>query len=110
VPDLIEIRVYQRRLSQAPFFKWLHAQKDKRTVAIIQARLNRIRLGNFGDCKPVGSGVEELRIDYGPGFRIYFGRSGGRIVVLLCAGNKSTQSKDIETAQEFWSDYLNDKD
>jgi putative addiction module killer protein len=67
-------------------------------------------LGNFGDSKPVGGGVEELRIDLGPGYRIYFGRDGKTVVVLLCAGGKSTQSRDIETAKAFWRDYLDDKD
>ena len=110
MPDRVEIHIYRGRLPQAPFFKWLQAQKDRRTVAIIQARLNRLRLGNFGDSKSVGAGVEELRIDYGPGYRVYFGRSGGKVIVLLCAGNKSTQGKDIEKAQEFWRDYLNDED
>jgi putative addiction module killer protein len=106
----IEIRVYRGSRSQSPFSKWLASQKDKRTVAIIQARLNRIRLGSFGDSKPVGGGVEELRIDLGPGYRIYFGRDGKTVVVLLCAGSKQTQSKDIETARAFWRDYLDDKD
>jgi putative addiction module killer protein len=79
-------------------------------VAILQARLNRIRLGNFGDSKPVGDGVEELRIDFGPGYRVYFGRDGQTVIVLLCAGSKQTQSKDTETAKAFWRDYLDDKD
>ena len=106
----IEIRVYRGRGSKSPFSRWLASRKDKRTVAIIQARLNRIRLGNFGDSKPVGDGVEELRIDFGPGYRVYFGRDGRTVIVLLCAGNKQTQSKDIETAKAFWRDYLDDKD
>jgi putative addiction module killer protein len=110
VDELIEIRVYRGRRSQSPFFKWLVSQKDQRAVAIIQARLNRIRLGNFGDSKLVGGGVEELRVDFGPGYRIYFGRDGKTVVVLLCAGSKQTQSKDIETARAFWRDYLDDKD
>jgi putative addiction module killer protein len=66
-------------------------------------------LGNFGDCKPVGGGVEELRIDFGPGYRIYFGRQGPFIAVLLCTGDKRTQARDIVTAQKRWKEYLDAK-
>jgi putative addiction module killer protein len=62
--------------------------------------------GNFGDCKSVGRGLEELRIDYGPGYRIYYGRPGSSVVVLLCGGDKSTQARDILTAQKYWKEYL----
>lgn len=72
----------------------------------MRARLNRIRLGNFGDCKSVGGGVEEMRIDLGPGYRIYYGREGSLVVVLLCGGNKRTQAKDIVRAQKHWKEYL----
>ncbi len=68
-------------------------------------RLNRIRLGNFGDCKSVGSGVSELRVPYGPGYRVYFGRKGNKVVILLYGGHKKTQSRDIALAQEYWEDY-----
>ena len=76
-----------------------------KTKGIIRARLNRVRLGNFGDCKPVGEGVFEFRIDVGPGFRIYFGKEDQDIVVLLCGGSKRTQDSDIRLAQEYWHDY-----
>jgi putative addiction module killer protein len=69
----IEILLFRRGRSK-PFAEWLASLKDIRAVAIIRARLNRIRLGNFGDCRSVGGGVEELRIDFGPGYRIYYGR------------------------------------
>ena len=75
---------------------------------MVRARLNRIRLGNFGDCKPVGAGVEELRIDFGPGYRVYFGREGQLVVVLL-GGTKRTQAKDIPRAQGYWKEYLDAK-
>lgn len=78
-------------------------------MAIVRARLNRIRLGNFGDCKSVGNGVEELRIDFGPGYRIYFGRQGLLAVILLCGGDKKTQARDIATAQKYWKEYLDAK-
>ncbi len=72
---------------------------------IIDNRLRRIRLGNFGDCRSVGEGVCELRIDYGSGYRIYFGQIGTTIVLLLYGGDKSTQAQDIRKAQEYWRDY-----
>jgi putative addiction module killer protein/probable addiction module antidote protein len=68
-------------------------------------RLRRVRLGNLGDCKPVGEGVSELRIKTGPGYRLYFGQDGGTLVVILCGGNKATQRKDIADAKRYWSDY-----
>ena len=79
--------------------------KDAKTRARIRVRINRIRLGNFGDCKSVGSGVSEFRIDYGPGYRVYFGRVGEKIVLLLCGGTKKNQEKDIKLAKEYWYDY-----
>jgi putative addiction module killer protein len=82
---------------------------DARAVGIVRARLNRIRLGNFGDCKSVGSGVEELRIDFGPGYRIYYGREGQLVVILLCGGSKGTQARDILRAQKYWKEYLDAK-
>ncbi|MBI5395799.1 MAG: type II toxin-antitoxin system RelE/ParE family toxin [Verrucomicrobia bacterium] len=88
-----------------PFREWLHALKNDRGRAKIRVRLNRLRLGNFGDCKSVGEGVLELRIACGPGYRVYFGRDGRTLVVLLCGGDKGSQSRDIARAREFWLDY-----
>ena len=104
----IEILLYRRGRS-TPFSDWLHSLLDARAVAIVRARLNRIRLGNFGDCKPVGSGVEELRIDFGPGYRVYYGREGLFVVILLCGGDKRSQARDILTAQKRWKEYLDAK-
>ena len=101
----IEILLFRRGRSR-PFSDWLSSLRDSRAVAIVRARLNRIRLGNFGDCKSVGSGVEELRIDVGPGYRVYYGRQGYWIVVLLCGGDKRTQARDIPRAQKYWKEYL----
>lgn len=100
-----EIRLYIKKRGEAPFSVWLNSLKDARTRAIIRVRLNRVRLGNFGDCKPVGEGVSELRIDHGPGFRVYFGKIGPKVVLLLAGGEKSTQKRDIRKALEFWADY-----
>jgi len=83
------------------FTKWIRALKDRVAQALITARIRRISVGNFGDSKPVGNGVSELRIDYGPGYRVYFTRREQEIVVLLCGGDKSTQSRDIEAAKRI---------
>jgi putative addiction module killer protein len=77
------------------------ALKDANAVARIAARIRRLELGNMGDVKPVGEGVSELRIDYGPGYRIYFVQQGSTAVVLLCGGDKRTQNKDIRTAKQM---------
>ncbi len=78
--------------------KWFTTIKDKKTKAIIDVRIKRVSLGNFGDVEPIGKGVSELKIDYGAGFRIYFLNQGNIIVILLCGGDKSTQAKDIQKA------------
>jgi putative addiction module killer protein len=83
------------------FKKWFSSLKDKRAKARIDVRIKRISLGNFGDVEPVGNGVSELRIDYGAGYRVYFVKRGNIIVILLCGGDKSTQSKDIQKAHEL---------
>jgi putative addiction module killer protein len=104
----LEILLYREGRS-TPFLEWLRSLKDGRAVGIVRARLNRIRLGNLGDCKSVGGGVHELRIDFGPGYRVYYGREGSLVVVLLCGGNKRTQARDIVTAQAYWREYLDAK-
>jgi putative addiction module killer protein len=104
----IELLLYRRGRS-TPFSDWLASLMDARAVGIVRARLNRIRLGNFGDCKSVGGGVEELRIDFGPGYRIYYGREGQLVVILLCGGSKGTQARDILRAQKYWKEYLDAK-
>jgi putative addiction module killer protein len=88
-----------------PFDEWLDRLKDKRTQAIVATRLNRVVQGNLGLCRKLEGGIQELKIDFGPGFRVYFAEDGETVVVLLCGGDKSTQSKDIEKAREYWADY-----
>lgn len=100
-----EVRTYLRPDGTCPFNDWLESLRDRQTRARIRARINRVRLGNFGDCKSVGKGVSELRIDYGPGYRVYFGIAGTKLVILLCGGDKSSQSGDIRKAIEYWEDY-----
>ena len=89
------------------FDTWLSSLRDRRAVARIAARLDRLAAGNPGDVEPVGDGVSELRINYGPGYRVYFIQRGPVLVILLCGGDKSTQSKDIRQAKvlaEQWKE------
>jgi putative addiction module killer protein len=80
------------------FAEWFNSLRDRHARARIQARIDRAELGNFGDCKPVGNGVSEMRIHYGPGYRVYFVKRGEMLVILLAGGDKNSQSKDIATA------------
>jgi putative addiction module killer protein len=83
------------------YVKWLKKLKDQRARSLIFKRTKRLAEGNPGDVKPVGEGVSEMRIDYGPGYRIYFKDTGREIIILLCGGDKRTQSTDIETAKKI---------
>ena len=100
-----EIRLYRTIEGASPFREWLQGLTDLKAVDIINARITRLRLGNFGDCKSVGDGVLELRVDSGPGYRVYLGRQGSQLVILLVGGDKSTQNSDIATAKGYWNDY-----
>jgi putative addiction module killer protein len=102
----VTIEIYVTTQGRKPFIEWLHRLEDVKSRAIIRVRLNRIRLGNFGDCHSVGDGVQEIRIDYGPGYRLYFGRVGTKVILLLCAGTKRGQGKDIERAKLYWKEFL----
>lgn len=89
------------------FDAWMIGLQDRRAAARIQARIDRLALGNPGDVKPTGAGISEMRIDYGPGYRIYFMRRGPVLIVLLCGGDKSSQPRDIKQAQALaaqWKD------
>ena len=79
--------------------------RDERARGLIASRLDRLAYGHIGDVEPVGQGISEMRIHYGPGYRIYFQRRGNTIIVLLCGGDKSTQSKDIKTAKRLASEW-----
>ncbi|MBM3566466.1 MAG: type II toxin-antitoxin system RelE/ParE family toxin [Alphaproteobacteria bacterium] len=98
---MIEVR------QTAVFSKWMAGLRDIRARAKIAARIDRLALGNQGDVAQVGEGVSELRIHYGPGYRVYFVRRGKTLVVLLCDGDKSAQVKDIKTAKAL-ADRLED--
>ena len=83
------------------FDRWLRRLRDRRAKARIEARILRLSLGNPGDVKPVGRGVSEMRIDYGPGYRVYYWQRGEELIILLCGGDKTSQGQDIATAQEL---------
>lgn len=100
-----EIRRYIRPDGRIPFLEWYYALRDGKAQVKVDARLERVSLGNLGDYKSVGDGVCELRINYGPGYRIYFRQIGATIVLLLCSGDKSTQEQDILKAKEYLADY-----
>jgi len=100
----MELRYYRDAQGRAPLTQWIDALKDIRARAQIRARLARVASGNFGECKPVRDGVQELKIDYGPGYRVYLSRQGPVLVLLLCGSDKTDQSRAIKQA----IDYLND--
>lgn len=87
------------------FDRWLRKLKDRRAAARVRIRIDRLAAGNPGDVRPVGGGISELRIDYGPGFRVYYLRHGRRVIVLLCGGDKSSQDRDIEQAKRIAKDW-----
>ena len=101
---MFTIEVYNEISGKSPFFEWLNCLDDQ-TQHRINARLVRVELGNLGDWKSVGKGVSELRFHMNSGYRIYFARDGHKIILLLCAGNKSSQKKDIVRAHKYLEDY-----
>jgi len=93
---------------QSPFGDWFDGL-DVQAAVKVRRSVARMEIGNFGDAKPIGKGVIKHRIDFGPGYRIYFGRDGDEPVILIAGGTKQRQQKDIETAQSYWADYRDRK-
>jgi putative addiction module killer protein len=102
---VVTVREYLDGSGRSPFGDWLRTL-DRETRARIQARILRFELGNLGDHKHVGAGVWEARLTFGPGYRVYLGRSGAEIILLLLGGDKVSQRKDIKLAQQHWTTYL----
>ncbi len=100
------IKVYIDRYGNEPYTKWLKATADSLTRARIGQRLRRIEQGNLGDSKNVGDSVFELRFNFGPGYRIYYGREKEKLIILLFGGDKNSQKRDILSAKRFWQEYL----
>ena len=96
---------YLTEAGKCPFTEWLNGLRDKTTINRIRARIARVSLGSFGITEPAGEGVSELKLDFGAGYRLYFAMSGKTVVLLLIGGDKATQSRDINTAKNYWNDY-----
>jgi putative addiction module killer protein len=105
----MEVQQYQTTDGHIPFALWLAALRDGNAQARVVARLERLAHGLHGDWKSVGAGVYELRIDVGQGYRVYYGQEGNKLILLLCGGDKRTQTKDIENAHAYWKDYKSRK-
>lgn len=103
------VREYLTAEGHNPYRAWL-ASLDRAVRARVQARVLRFELGNLGDHKSVGEGVWEARLDFGPGYRLYFGQEGEVLVLLLCGGDKSTQTRDIRDAKAHWKRYSKERD
>ena len=102
---MIELLRYQRDDGREPFTEWLEMMRDKVAQARIRIRLRQVQAGNLGDCEPVGDGVIELRVHVGAGYRVYCGRYGKSVVILLCGGDKRSQSTDIKQAKAIWTEW-----
>lgn len=101
----IEIEFYVTASGRNPFDDWFESILEVHTKSKILSRLGRLKLGNFGDCKSIGDEISELRIHYGPGIRIYYSKIGNKVILLLCGGNKGSQSRDINRAKEYLKEY-----
>ncbi len=101
----ILLSLYTDQRGKTPFLEWITSLNDQKIIYRVRERLNRIRLGNLGDYRSVGSGVFEFRLHFGSGYRVYFAKKKKNVLLLLCAGDKKTQSKDIKKAIEYWMHY-----
>ena len=99
-----DVRNYVTPEGHEPYEEWVNSYRNRKTRAIIRERVNRLHLGNFGDYKRLTADLYELRIRYGPGYRVYFGVVDRVIVILLCGGSKKTQRRDIQKAKEYWEE------
>ena len=102
---ILSVVHYRTATGKIPYQDWLQRLRDKTAKAAVIRRIIRIELDDLGDHKRVGEGVSELRLDVGPGYRVYFGVMGKTVVVLLTAGDKSSQERDIARAKAYWKDY-----
>ncbi|OGY92026.1 MAG: addiction module killer protein [Candidatus Komeilibacteria bacterium RIFCSPLOWO2_02_FULL_48_11] len=101
----MEVKIYQNSNGDEPFITWLESLRDETTRLRIRKRLRRIEQNNLGDAVSAGEGIYELRMHFGPGYRVYFGYSGPEEILLLVGGDKSSQVHDIQKAKHFWQDY-----
>jgi len=101
-----QVVFYQDNAGKEPFTEWIESFREHKTQRRILQRLARVQSGNYGDYKSLRNGIFELRFAFGSGYRVYFGKDGDTIVVLLCGGDKSTQRQDIKQAKAYWKEYL----
>ncbi len=99
------IKLYVAKDGTSPFDEWLDDLRDPRVRAVVQVRIDRLKAGNPGLYRFLGQGLFELKIDRGPGYRVYYGEHGAALVILLCGGDKKTQGKDIASARSYWEDF-----
>jgi putative addiction module killer protein len=104
MPDVMVLH-YRTAEGRFPYREWVESITDRKMRAAVLARVDRLAFGTFGDWKAVGEGVCELRVHLGAGFRVYFGREGAKVVILLCGGEKRSQDSDIKRAKGYWKDY-----
>lgn len=102
---MFDLIVYEQANGKRPYEIWFQNVRDAEAKSRIAKRMRSVAQGSLGDCKSVGEGILELRVDVGAGYRIYCGRYGEALVILLCGGNKSTQANDIARSREFWADW-----
>jgi putative addiction module killer protein len=105
---MIELREYLDQADRSPFRRWFD-DVNAQAAARVAIALNRMEAGNLSNAKSLGEGVSEYRIDFGPGYRIYFGRDGSALIILLCGGTKKRQQRDIQLARAYWSHYKRSK-
>lgn len=99
------VEIYITASGREPFVEWIVALRDDKARARIRNRISEMPFGHFGDCEAVGEGVFELRFFFGPGFRVYFAQYKHSIILLLCGGDKKTQTTDIKTAKKYWKEF-----
>ena len=100
----LDVLLYEQEDGHSPFADWFDAL-DRQAAAKVTIAVDRLRLGNLSSVKSVGAGVQEYRINWGPGYRLYLGRDGDKLVILLIGGTKHRQGADIERAKQHWADY-----
>jgi putative addiction module killer protein len=101
----MDVRLYRTTDGRSPLAEWLDSMRNQTARSRIVARIDRLGAGLVGDWKSIGGGIRELRIDYGAGYRVYYANDSVTVVLLLCGGDKRTQTRDIEKAHEYWKDY-----
>jgi putative addiction module killer protein len=99
------IHEYTDEQGKSPYAEWLSSLRDTRARARVMMQVDRMELGLLGDSEPIGKGLSELRIHFGPGYRVYYGKVKQHFYLLLCGGDKSTQSRNIKRARKYWQDY-----